>query len=327
MSILNNWYEKFMEEDKKYNNHVSKFINYIETIGKGDTPIVISKDDVVESIGFYHERGKINKYSSMGNYIEGVKAFYKFLVKNKYAQDIFSSIYDYQGWKEHIATKYKLNEIEEREYFNDDTIMEILRYLDDYFDNTDYNNLSAVRRKERYIKNLALRVFIKIMLIAPAKRNVIFNLNIDTFKDDFRWVVVNEVSIAITNSLRRDIKHALRIANLINGKDCKEDDNIFIYIIGKRFNAEKFNELFCHVLKQIEFDIPVDKDTYSVEVIGNTTVYNMVKNLVNPAIISKVSGISLSRLEKKYYSTNNVDNLIDSKINMELSKISYYQYI
>jgi len=43
VSILKNWYEKFIKEDSKYNNHISKFINYIEIIGKGDTPIVISK--------------------------------------------------------------------------------------------------------------------------------------------------------------------------------------------------------------------------------------------------------------------------------------------
>lgn len=327
MSILSNWYKEFIKEDSKYSNHILKFIKYIEVKGKGDTPIVISKDDVDGSIGFYHEKGKINKYSSMENHIEGVKSFYKFLVRKKYAQDIFSSIYDYQGWKEHISTKYKLNETEEREYFNEDIIVEILSYLDDYFDNTDYNNLSGVRKKERYIKNLATRIFIKIMLIAPAKRNVIFNLNIDSFKEDFRCVAVNEVNIAITNSLRRDIKHALKMSKLIHNKNYKNHDSLFMYIIGKTFKAEKFNEWFCYVLKQIGFDIPKDKDTYSVEVIGNTTVYNMVKNLTNPAIISKVSDISLSRLEKKYYNTNNVDNLIDKKINMELSKISYYQYI
>ncbi|APH16453.1 hypothetical protein NPD5_4133 [Clostridium sporogenes] len=316
-----------MKEDSKYNNHISKFINYIEVKDKDDTPIVISKNDVDESIGFYHEKGKINTYSSMENYIEGVKSFSKFLVKKKYAKDIFSLVYGYQGWKEHISTKYGLNDTEEREYFNKDIIVEILSYLDDYFDNTDYNKLSGIRKKERYIKNLATRIFIKIMLIAPAKRNVIFNLNIDSFIENFRWIVVNGVSIAITNSLRRDIKHALKMSNLIHNKDYKDVDNLFMYIVARTFEAEKFNQWFCHVLKQIEFDIPKYKDTYSVEVIGNTTVYNMVKNLANPAIISKISGISLSRLEEKYYNANPVDSLIDSKINIELSKISYYQYI
>lgn len=327
MSYLSDWYEKFMKEDSKYNNHISKFINYIEKIGKGDTPIAIDKDDVADCIGHYNDKGEINTYSSMENHIEGVKAFYKYLVRQKYAEDIFGTIYNYQGWKEHIASKYNLNEIEEREYLDEEIIMRILSYMEDYFEVTDYSNLSKSREKERYLKNLATRIFIKIMLIAPAKRNVIFNLKIDSFKEDFRGVIVNEGKIAITNSLRRDIKHALKMSNLINDISYNKDDNIYMYIIGKTCKAEDFNRWFCHVLKQIGFDIPDKQETYSIEVIGNTTVYNMVKNLTNPAIISKVSGISLSRLEEKYYNNNNVDNLIDSKINMELSKISYYKYI
>lgn len=327
MSILNNWYDQAIKEDSKYDNHISKFINYINMIGKGDTVITISKDDVEGSINFYNERGKINTISSMENHIEAIKSFYKYLVKNKYAEDIFSSIYDYQGWKNYIATKYKLDEVEEKEYLSEDTIIEILNYLDSYFDSIDYNNLKKIREKERYIKNLAVRIFIKIMLIAPAKRNVIFNLNIDSFKEDFRLVNVNGVNVANTNSLRRDIKHALKMANLIHNKCYKDNDKLFMYIIGEPCKAEESNAWFCHVLKQIGYDIPAKKDSYSVEVIGNTTVYNMVRNLTNPVIISKVSGISLSRLEEKYYNAGSADMVVDSKINVELSKISYYKYI
>ncbi|KEI18543.1 hypothetical protein [Clostridium haemolyticum] len=327
MSTLRKCYKEFINEDSKYNNHVSKFINYIEGKGKGDTLIVITKKDVDESIGFYHEKGKINTYSSMENYIEGVKAFYKFLVKKNYAKDIFSSIYHYQGWKNHILNKYRLKETEEREYFNKDIIIEVLSYLDNYFKNTDYYNLNRTEKRDRYTKNLATRIFIKVMLILPQKRNIIFNLNMHNFEEDFKYIVINEIRINVTNNLRKDIKQALNISKLIYTKDYKDNDNVFMYIIGEKFKAEMFNQWFCYILKQIGFDIPKNKHSYSVEVIRNTTIYNMVKNSSNPLLISKISGISLSTLENKYYKTNNNDSLLNSQINMELSKVNYYKYI
>jgi len=326
MSTIRSWYNESKEDLLKYDNHIEKFIKYVEMIGKSNTPIVINKDDVVDSIGFYNDRGKINTIKSMVNHIEAIKALYKQLVKKKYAEDIFSSIYDYKGWKDFISEKYKINESEEREWFSNDIIIDILTYFEKCKEKNDYKSMPKGREKDRYIKNVLLEIFIKLMLIGPAKRNVIFNLTIDDFICDYRQVKINGIKLAITNSLRRDIKFAFDITK----GEIKKDGymlNFFEQLYGKKLNPEKFNEWFCYVLRQIEFDLPPEKKTYSLEVIANTTIFNMVKNLANPLVIAKISGISLARLEDKFYQIEKDIKSIDLKTNIEISKIPYYQYI
>ncbi|MEG0654915.1 MAG: hypothetical protein RR463_07655 [Hydrogenoanaerobacterium sp.] len=56
----------------------------------------------------------------------------------------------------------------------------------------------------------------------------------------------------------------------------------------------------------------------------------MVERMVNPASISKISGIKIATLEATYY--NNIENFnytknIDDDINWEIAKNDYYHYI
>lgn len=326
-NIMRRWVNEYVQEGNTYKNHVTKFIEYIESIGKGNKPVAINKEDVIGSIGFQNEFGKINSYSSMENHLESVKSFYKFLVRKDYAEDIFSSIHSYQEYKDYIADKYNLREVKEREYLNNKTIIEILEYLDTYFEKTDYSTFEGINEKKRYLKNIITRLFIKLTLIAPAKRGVICDIKIHDFIDDFRFVNVNDVKIRITNSLRKDIYHALNFVIKYEKLMAVEEDKIFEYILNG-FQPENLNSWFCSVLKEIEFDMPEKKDTYSVEVIMNTAVVNMVRNMVNPALIAKINGTKISSIEKKFYNDRNINKEDFNKfINYEICKASYYNYI
>lgn len=327
MSYLSDWSKEYLLETPKYSNHVKKFIKYIDSIKKGDSPINITKQDVIDSVEYYNSTYEINTITSMENHIEGIKAFYKYLLKLNRSEDIFADIYDYSGWKKFIANKYNLKEVVERDYLSNEIIIKVLVYLDEYFKKTNYSSLNSTRSKERYVKNLGLRIFIKLMLIAPAKRNKIFGLTFKQFSNDFRQVVVNNVVIKLTNSLHNDIKFAIEFSENITSIKYREDSNIFQYIISNKCRAENFNSYFKYVLVEIGFDIPPKQKTYSVEVIGNTGIINMVKNGTNPVIITKISGISLARLEQKYYKDKTIDKYVNSNINQELSKMEYYNYI
>ena len=151
------------------------------------------------------------------------------------------------------------------------------------------------------------------------KRKDAFNTKISDFKDDFRTIEKNKINIKISNSLYRDIQYSLLLANEIHRKNYLIDENIFHYIYGNKFKAEQLNEWFCHILRKIDFDMPDDKDSYSVEVISKTSIYNMIHDLVNPELISQLCGLKVSTLEEEFYGGKIEVEYIDEKINQEIS--------
>jgi len=327
-SILENWAEEYLSDDEKYRNHINKFVKFINRMGKGNRPININEEDVILCIGYYNDLGQINSISSMENHIESVKAFYRFLVKKGYTHDIFSSVYSYQEFKDKIIEKYDLKETKEREYFSEQLIKEILQQIDNYLQYTNFNHLQGINEKKQFLSNIILRLFIKLSLIAPVKRSVMCNLKISDFIEDFRCVVINNVKIRIPNALRRDILNALSFTADEGQRNYNESSKLFEFIYGDRFRDEKLNEWFCSFLKNIGFDIPKEKYTYSVEVLMKSAIYCLVKNACNPALIAKISGLSISRIEKMFYSNPEITiNNLDFLINSEISKSSYYNYI
>lgn len=147
-------------------------------------------------------------------------------------------------------------------------------------------------------------------------------------------VTINKVKVKIPNALNRDIVHAVELIKKLEKRKFDESENLFYYIFGESFKVEKLNQWFYSFLKEYEImDIPKRKKTYSIEVIMNTAIYNMVVHAANPAFIAKINGTKISSIEKKFYEDEkvkieyktNIDDLINHEISK--SKSDYYNYI
>jgi hypothetical protein len=185
------------------------------------------------------------------------------------------------------------------------------------------------------LHRIALRIFIKLTLIAPAKRQVICSLKYNDFGEDFRTVTVNEVELSVPNSLRRDIRDAIKLKKAIILESISDDEEIFKYIIGSNFNDEDLNRWFCSFIKEQKVlgidEIDEDKDTYPVEPIMKTGISNLVKGQANLSFVSRVCGIKIGSLEDNYkeeiFENDPINPSVGESIDWEIRKNAYYSYI
>lgn len=328
-NTMERWAEQYLKDESKYQNHVLKFINYIKTINKVDKPTNITIDDVICSIGHYNVLGKINTEKSMENHLEAIKSYYRYLVEKSYAHDIFSTISDYQGFKARIIEQYNLKEVKERESFDVEIVREILDKLDYHFESTSLSDLLSKNVTKRYFHYLVLRLFIKLTLVAPAKKGIICNIRKCDFSADYRSLFINGVNVLIPNSLRRDLIVSIDNVKSFKNRIFEDNNSLFKFLDEPNFQNTDLNAWFCNFLKEFDiYDIPEEKTTYSVEAVMNTAIYNMVRNAINPALIARINGTSISNLEKKYYKNDlGLIDGIDKLINYAISRNDYYNYV
>mgnify|MGYP001117213885 CR=1 FL=1 len=335
-NIMEDWKDEYLTFDARYKNHVEKFLDYLKlpNVNKADKPAKLDEEDVDNSVCYYVKCGNIKSIDSMNSHLESIKAFYNYLIKKGYVEKNIIPVATYADYKNKISLKYNLKERVEREWIENSDIKLILDKFDSYFENTEYRILGKEAR-ERYVYWLSLRIYIKICLIAPAKKNVLINLKFSSLSNDFRILKINGINILIPNGLRYNIIHTLQFINNIKGKRYTSNDKILEYISGiggeKDIKGTKLNSSFCYFLKEYDLlEIPNERSSYPVEVISNTTLYNLVVQGTNPYYIAQISGSTISRLEKKYYSKiDEIKNIKDvhNELNNSVSKCDYYQYI
>ncbi|KOR90384.1 hypothetical protein [Paenibacillus solani] len=327
--LLIAWKEEYLSKDDTYSNHVNKFINYIDIIGKANEPKNISRQDIEGSIEFYNKQGLIRTRSSMDNHFEAIKDFYKYIVSRHYADDIFNNLASYQDFKGMIATKFNLPEFQSRGFREAGDMIRLIEQLDLYFESNTYGKHMSINEKKRYIKFMILRIFIKLTLVAPAKKSVVCAIKKRDFDKDFRYVLINSVNIKIPNGLRRDIKEAITLISHENRKELMEEDFLFEFLYSpKRFQVENLNGFFSLFLKRTEaIDIDTNSSKFQLEVIMNSALYCMLRNGANPALLSIISGVKISRLEEKFFDNGIVIDNAELLINDEISKTQYFNYI
>lgn len=314
---------------KKYENHVNKFIEYLRRIDKLNAPTKIDLGDVKCSVKYYSEIGKINYRASMESHLESIKSFYDYLSESGKAKDIFTQI-NYENYKNEIFDYCDLEEGSERKVFSMDTIKEILVKLDSDLDR-NLEQIIKKRETERYYQRQVLRLFIKLTLIAPAKKSVICNLKFSDFSEDYRTFTVNKTTVRIPNGLRINLLVAINLAKAICKKNPQKNDEVLHYIYKGNFTNTALNLWFCTFLKEYcILDIDKTKDSYELEPIMKSAIKFMVERMVNPAVISKISGIKIATLESTYYADIEkfqYAETIDDAVNWEIAKNDYYNYI
>ncbi|WP_297135626.1 hypothetical protein, partial [Terrisporobacter sp.] len=202
---------------------------------------------------------------------------------------------------------YELSDKVERDSLPNEVIRQLLEFFEKYKDS----------------KWDMIRLFIKLTLIAPAKRNIIADLRFSDFRDDFRVVIINDINIDIPNSLRRDLLNIC--CNDIEVK--YSNKRLFEYIYPKKYDHNVFNRPLYKVLKAIDYDVPVHKSTFSVETIMNTAIITMIKNNTNPLLISKINGTSIANIADKISKLGIEVNNYNQLINRSISQADYYKYI
>ncbi|OMD48475.1 hypothetical protein BSK61_24465 [Paenibacillus odorifer] len=326
---MESWKNEFLEVDDTYINHVSKFVDYLNVIGKANQPNNITIEDVINCVGHYNSMSKINTRTSMVNHLEGIKSFFKFLVSKHYTNDIFNNMVSYQDFKDNLSLKFNLVPVRERGVWSEVELVQIIESLDNYFERNDLSILTKTNDIKKFYKFLVLRIFIKLTLIAPAKKSVIYSIKINDFSSDYRSVIINSVNIKIPNGLKRDLQFSIKCVKKNLNKTFDTSTGLLAFLYPNLFPVERLNEYFCLFLKAHPeiVDVAPDTDTFELEGIMNSALLGLVRNNVNPALISKISGVKISSLEKKFYTNGFHINNADELINDEISRNSYYHYI
>lgn len=323
-----------LKKNHVYRNHINKFIDYLclPEVKLSDRPTCINRDVVEACIKYYHDKGELNSRSTMECHLESVKSFYDYLSEAGKATDIFSD-YSYSKFKDEIVEKYSLLEPVERGSYNCEDIKTILINLDRSIDSFQ-EEFAGIREEDRHLQRIILRLFIKITLIAPAKRSIITDIKKSDIKEAFKKLSINGIDINIPCGLSRDLCAALKYAESKNKEPIKEEDNVFEYLYrykGK-FRVESLNAWFYNITQ--DFGVleneRKDKKTLAVEPIKNMVIQMMVDNMINPVFISKIAGLSLSMIEATYYPKDwNVkyEEDINKCINKSIAQNDYYCYV
>ncbi len=312
-SLLESWIKDFTIKQKypTYTNHCEKFLHYIKSIKKDDRPNEINKNDIIGSVKYYNEQGKINTVSTMSIHLEAIKAFYDKVNREGKTNNIFNTIVGYDQFKEDIILKFNLSDTQEREYLPDNIVIKLLEYFEENYDNTD-------------IDFQMIKLYSKLTLIAPVKRQVISELKFSDFNDDFRVMTINGVDIEIPNSLRRDILFSLNLSK----KEIKKDTRLFEHIYDRTYTHNVFNKPLYKVLEAIEYDVPKNKSkTFSVEKLMNTAIVSMIRNNTNPVLIAKINNSSLGTIGNKIKKYGVEVDFYSKLINNSISMSKYYKYI
>lgn len=332
---MEQWFDEFISQDSTYTRQVGNFISFLKTpeSEKIGNPAFITKEDVDRFIG---SSPQIKYIDTMASYLEGLKAFDAFLFSNGYnGKYILPKNTDYSNFKRDLAVKYNLKERIERDYLESSVIQDILNSFDEYFMATPYDALGK-EAKERYIYWLCLRVYIKICLLAPAKKAKLLKLTFANFGSEFRSVTVNGIVVKIPNGLRFNILESLKIVKKISNITWLSTDYFFQYYTAavkgkKEFIGTALNAKFCKYLKDNNLiEIGNKKTSFSLEVLSNSTVHQMILNGTNPYYISQITDISIGQLASKYY--NHIEDIAiettaETEINKSIACCDYYQYL
>lgn len=237
---------------------MERFVFYLVENNFADAPSEINKEHLEGSVEYWVNEGNIRYYNSLSNHLESIKAFYNFLIwKGKVRENIVPAV-NYAEYKRYLADKFKLKDGAEREWLENEDIKNILDKLDAYFEITDYYSLKK-QESDRYVYRMALRIYLKICLIAPAKKNVLYNLKLKDFQNEFRSVNVNGINILIPNGLRYNIIHTLKFIK--ETFQCIPDKNDYIFpFINERAGTRdsqgkgtKLNSCLAYFLKEYDF--------------------------------------------------------------------------
>ena len=143
------------------------------------------------------------------------------------------------------------------------------------------------------------------------------------FSNNFELLYNNSIKIKLPRALSQDIKRELE---KIDKEICGED-LFFELFCSCKYSENVFNTPLYYALRETGYDVPEDKDTFSVECIRNTGIVNLAVNGANPYLITRLTGLSLDVLLRRFEVNIDEQSNINEMINQEISKYQFYQDI
>lgn len=329
------WVEEFKIFNPNYSPIVNMFLEYIKEVDKLDKVGAITERDITEFIKF-STKDVINSRATLESYYEGLKKFYKYLLKNNYVQySIFSGIVNHKEFKERLSSDLNLKEEVSRGKLSLLELELLLEKINDYFENTDYHAITLKSEQENFIKFLILRIYIKITVLAPAKRAIICDLRRNNFDLDYRIVSINNQKVALPRNLVSEIKYSLKfVQELKRKKDIGENERLFDYILGEPFNDDKMPSILSSFSRKMDLDFILgEKDkkgkyTASGEKIMNGAICALWGNgEVDVVLLSKVCGTSTQAISKKIIDWEYEESSSVARLNKQIKQVSYYNLL
>lgn len=327
--LMNNYFDFYnvsLNGNHVYRNHLNKFVKYLklEESDLLDNLLLIDNEVIKRCAIYYHNKGYMNSSATMISYVDSIKSFYKFLHEKEGISDIFYGN-NYKKIKEEIINECNLQNSSERGAYNEKEIEKILLELDEAINDFE-SDMAGIREEDRHLQRIILRLFIKLTLIAPAKRSVITSIKKSDITEKYKKLLINGIEINIPCGLSRDLSAALKYAESKNKEPIMEEDNLFEYLYrykGK-FVDTFLNAWFYNVAKDFKVlkNERKDKKTLAVEPIRNMAIQTMIKNKVNPIAISSITGLDLNTLGKMYKEEGIDSSEEINKINSKFRKWS-----
>lgn len=329
------WIEEFKVLKPHYSPIVNMFLKYLKEVDKMDKVGAVTESDIATFLKFSAKDG-VNSRGTLALYYEGLKGFYNYLLINNYVQySIFSGIVNHKEYKKQISNDLHLREEVSRGALSLLELELLLDKVNEYFELTDYSKLKLKSEQENYIKFLILRIYIKITVLAPAKRAVICNLKYSDFDSDFRVVTVNNQNIAIPRNLTSEIRNSLRFVQELMGKNIiGANERLFDYILDEPFNDNKISHILSTFSRKMDLDFILgegeEKGKYSAsgEKIMNGAICSLWDDgEVDVVMLSKVCGVSVQAISKKILDWSFDDGIARSRLNKQLKQVSYYNLL
>lgn len=322
MSHIFDYRKSYIKDNDLKSMYISttkKFVEYIEKQGKGDRIIEITHNDIKLWIEAENKDGNVRTVSTLDTHLNAIKSFYNYLQKQGKATNIFNNIIDYDEFKSDIISKLKLTPKKSRGYLEQDVVINLLEHLE--------SGRSKIDEKDM------MNIYIRLGLLIPVKREVMANLKLEDFGEDFRYVSINGMKIKLPSALSRDMRLMLGELNL----DASKDTLIFEYLYNKNeYSNGVFNRPMYLILEEIGYEL--DKtfkkgsESFSVETLRNTALLEMLKNYIDIRLIAKISDINVKTIYDKIKefgledSHNKIQNT-EMLVNKAMYEYSYYEYI
>jgi hypothetical protein len=333
--------DEFLSEDRKYENQINNFNNYL-------------KEWSLEEKIFYLTKNNINQYfiysidsidstvgfeSTLISHISALKSLFDYLCKKQL------NFYDLLGY---ITTtgfvekqKEKVEKTFSKPILDYELIRLILNKLDIFLSNQEKKELSSLAQRRKYFDMMISRIYIKLSLILPLKTSQMLDIQIKgILTDDVRIIEYNEIFMKLPNSLREQIITTIKYAQDNFSQMYKENDRLFDYLysaIGKKAKTYTIETSLPRTYKKLGIKEMLkkinvgkrNKFVYPPECYKITAIFNMLENGTNIVYLKKLTGLDISTLISDYdFEKNNIsEKIISTSINHAIISLDYFTYI
>lgn len=315
---------------KKYENEIHIFLSYIEEKGLEDKIYVLTKENIDDYFIFCIENNKLNSKNTLNTHISALKCLLDHMITEKFKYDELLGYISTQDFKAKIAKK--LNDAKSKDLILDDTLKKTLILLDTYIENNEFDKLGSDTQKDKYLKVLFARIYIKLNIIIPLKVSEMIELSFEDFSESFRKIKINDIIIKIPNSLRRDIEFTLNFIKTRYNKNINNNYSFFQYItspLSDELSTSCISQWFYTVFNTLEIDELLENcksRCFTVEKFKKTAISSLINNdIKNIVYLSQLTGLSLETLKTECL--NEWENDMSHMLNSEICKTEFYSYI